>query len=103
MSRLDCLLGGFLAALGLITMSLGAEPVATPESGPPAAPKASMVVMCPNRPTPILVWVILPDGHIIRFDKEHRPATAEGIKLFIEWVKTGPVDVVVLPECPLEV
>lgn len=42
----------------------------------------------------IVVWVFLKDGKVIRMDKDHHPATKEDTQKFLEWLDSGPSDVV---------
>ena len=64
----------------------------------PAPPLASMGVMQCGKP--VVIWVITADGKTLRFDKDHRPSTDEGVIAFLTWLGTGPEDVYTMP-CPI--
>jgi hypothetical protein len=64
----------------------------------PAPPLASFGVMQCGKP--VVIWVILADGKTIRFDKDHKPSTEEGVTAFLTWLGTGPTDAYIMP-CPI--
>ena len=64
----------------------------------PAPPLASMGVMQCGKP--VVIWVITADGKTLRFDKDHKPSTEEGVQEFLTWLGTGPTDIYTMP-CPV--
>ena len=74
------------------------DPLVAVPKKQPAPPLASMgVTQCDE---PVVIWVILADHHVIRFDKDHKPSTKEGTQMFLQWLATGPHDIYVMP-CPV--
>jgi hypothetical protein len=48
----------------------------------------------------VAVWVVLADGNVVRFDKDHKPTDEAEFKRFIDWLDSGPHDIYEMA-CPI--
>lgn len=66
----------------------------------PKPPLASLgVKLCDKL---IVVWAVLPDGSVKRFDKAHKPSTDEGYKAFVAWLDSAPITDIYTADCPVK-